>query len=339
ADESGHLKIDIADKHCHYHVEESDIELSGGKEWLYNLFEDKIEEMLKKVANEQICDLSSNAIRKDLASALSTVEVIIPLIPDVMSLDLSLTANPASTESFLDILHSGEIFDVNSRSKPSQDKPAFPSDSEDSQMFYIWLTDYGLNSAGQTLFSSGYLHYSLTQKELPENNTLQLNTSGYEISLLLPQISKSYPNKEIQFKIYPSSPPSVQLTEEAVELQVQINIELHIIQDDSTTDNVATLQTTLQLAGSLGLEDSRFIWSVSSFSSQSKLLEADVEDLDMDIINSALSFASHAFIKQYIKDKGSEGIPLPELGNGLEIVHPTIEHGEGFVKIGIDLAR
>ncbi|PIK58676.1 putative bactericidal permeability-increasing protein, partial [Apostichopus japonicus] len=168
---------------------------------------------------------------------------IIPLIPDVMSLDLSLTANPASTESFLDILHSGEIFDVNSRSKPSQDKPAFPSDSEDSQMFYIWLTDYGLNSAGQTLFSSGYLHYSLTQKELPENNTLQLNTSGYEISLLLPQISKSYPNKEIQFKIYPSSPPSVQLTEEAVELQVQINIELHIIQDDSTTDNVATLQT------------------------------------------------------------------------------------------------
>lgn len=32
ADESGHLKIDIADKHCHYHVEESDIELSGGKE-------------------------------------------------------------------------------------------------------------------------------------------------------------------------------------------------------------------------------------------------------------------------------------------------------------------
>lgn len=27
-------------------------------------------------------------------------------------------------------------------------------------------------------------------------------------------------------------------------------------------------------------------------------------------------------------DKGSEGIPLPELGNGLEIVHPSIEHGE-----------
>lgn len=61
------------------------------------------------------------------------------------------------------------------------------------------------------------------------------------------QINKLHPNKEVRVSIYPSSPPSFELTDDAVEASVAITIELLVVEDDdddaTSTSHVVSVKT------------------------------------------------------------------------------------------------
>lgn len=336
ADDTGRLSIEMVDKRCHFKVESVDVELYGDKEWFYNMFEGNIEEMVQKYANEQICSTISKLIKEDLGMMMRSMEVVASVIPEVAALDLSLIARPAMT-SFIDIGHRGEVYNVNNRMESSLPIPSLPEDNDDASMFYIWLTDYVLNSAGSTLHNCGYLSYSLTQDQIPEDTNITLNTSTYEVTLLLPQISKLYPNMEIQCNINSREPPTMKVSEDLVEALISADIAVSVVNEDKSLKHLFTVSKTIEMAGTLKVVDTQLTWDIESFWCRIDLRQSEVEDLDFDIVRSALEFACHAFIKQYIKEMGTTGVTLPELPGDLNLTDIQFSQGEGYVKIGFDL--
>ncbi|KAJ8041563.1 hypothetical protein HOLleu_12420 [Holothuria leucospilota] len=150
-------------------------------------------------------------------------------------------------------------------------------------------------------------------------------------------VSKLYPNMEIQCNINSREPPTVQVSEELVEALISADIAVSVVNEDKSLKHLFTVSKTIEMAGTVKVVDTQLTWEIDSFWCRIDLRESEVEDLDFDIVRSALEFACHAFIKQYIKDMGTTGVTLPELPGDLKLTDIQFSQGEGYVKIGFDL--
>lgn len=60
----------------------------------------------------------------------------------------------------------GEVYAIDQHSEAPGPIASIPVDSDQTSMFYVWITDYLVNSAGYVLHSYGYLERNVTENDV-----------------------------------------------------------------------------------------------------------------------------------------------------------------------------
>ncbi|KAJ8041435.1 Bactericidal permeability-increasing protein [Holothuria leucospilota] len=320
---------------CSFYVGSVSVDIHGGASWLYNLFDDMIEDDIQDALNDQVCQIVVKEVNTDLAAEVAGITMVTS-ISDTAEIDYSLVSAPMFNSS-LTTFHKGEVYQIGNHTEAPFKIPTIPSDPDVSRMVFMWMTDYVANSAGYVLHNTGFFQYNVTQDEIPAGSKISLNTSDFAIEFLIPQIAKLYPNMMMQMNLNTTAPPVVSITPDSVGATINGDIAAYVILPNKTLAYVFTLGATLKVSADLGFTQSSLTWNSSYVSADLKLLYTAIDDFKIDRLRSTLQFACKAYIIPALNKYGAQGVPVPSFDDYV-FMNPVVTQGQGFLKIGTDLA-
>uniref|UniRef100_A0A8C6V7G4 Bactericidal permeability-increasing protein n=1 Tax=Naja naja TaxID=35670 RepID=A0A8C6V7G4_NAJNA len=229
SDSTGRPTVTTLD--CNTHISNVDIDISGKWEWLYNLFESKVESAFKRAMESKICEIVRLSINSKLQSHLQSLPVTAN-IDHTSSIDYSLVGPPVVTSQCVDLDLKGEFFSTTHRSPAPFPPPplSFPVDPD--HMVQFGISTYFFNTAGDVYYKSGSLTFWIVDEMVPQEVKIRLNTSSFQP--FIPQLKKLYPNMAMKLKVSPSSVPSLSISPETISLTPSVDIQAFAILPNSS---------------------------------------------------------------------------------------------------------
>nr|AKH45419.1 LBP-BPI2 [Apostichopus japonicus] len=330
AESDGRPSVDTSSSYCTFNVRDVYLDLHGHK-FISRKLADRINDYL----NENGCSEIVDAVNTQLQQRLTKLTMVASIY-EGMELDYSLLRTPTVTDHVFDITHKGEVYATGHHSEMPGPRPRFPVGSDQSRMFYVWISDYLINSAGYVLHNIGYLHYNVTQDDIPDGSEVSLNTSQFPMAMLFPQVRKLFPDMMAQFHIQSTKQPVVNTTAEKVTFTVNGEISAYVTNPKNTLTYLFTLGFEFSASVNVAIKRQNVTW-VSSFEGVSlELVDSAIDDLKIDFLKSVLPSAITKYVIPRVNAMGVIGKEIPSF----EDYHSTnafICQGEGFLKFGTDL--
>ncbi|XP_041454079.1 bactericidal permeability-increasing protein-like [Lytechinus variegatus] len=319
-------------KNCNFHVGFVKVELHAGSAWKYD---EEVAAQLKQTLNHQVCSNVIKAINTDLENKLRALKVAM-LYKDKFKFDYSLVESPSFNTS-VDTAHKGEAYPIGNATECPIPIPVVPQDPDKtSKMLFLWVTDYLPNSAGYVLQETGQLHHILTPDNVPPEQKKYLNTSSMAVKMLLPQISKLYPNMAMMISLNSTQTPTVKITSDGIEAVLVAYCSPYAILPNKTKAFLFTLSVSIIADLNVGLKATNITWKITSFRTVLKEVRSEVGPISISKLQKAVDLAIKTSILPKLNKMGMAGVPLPKL-DGFEMINSSITPGKGFLKIGTDL--
>lgn len=315
------------------------VHLDGGPRWIIDKFhiEDKIQNDLTDTLKTEACPEFVTFINKNAANKLRSLKVLYP-ITKYSELDIGLTSNPLLNGS-VTTDHKGAVYQNGNHTKPPFTVPPIPVCEDESNMLIIWVTDYVANSACYVLHSTNYFQYNLTQEKIPADVNLNLNTSLFPMTVLIPQLSKIYPNKLMQINVNTTAPPRVTFGLDKVSINVTGDVVVYVIKSSDQLTYLFTLGSTLNITAKLGTSGTNVTWHDVSICFDVQLLNTTIT-FKIESLRAALKIALKTYIMPLVKKKGLDGISFPIVplfGHQFSFQNTTIKQRQNFLMLGADI--
>ncbi|XP_078733354.1 bactericidal permeability-increasing protein-like isoform X2 [Lampetra fluviatilis] len=148
--------------------------------WLYNLFNNFIEMFINSRMEGEICPHLKAFVDNDVNTAISTLEVTVPVLGSSLSLDLSLLRDPDIQANGVHLYLKGDASGVpgDARRVPV---PAVPG-----AMLTVALSESLVNSLAASLFRAGVLSYNVTESATRDNGSFPLTAQS--LAYYLPEM-------------------------------------------------------------------------------------------------------------------------------------------------------
>ncbi|XP_078733346.1 bactericidal permeability-increasing protein-like isoform X1 [Lampetra fluviatilis] len=165
---------------CSVHLDDTDIRFFGNGSWLYNLFNNFIEMFINSRMEGEICPHLKAFVDNDVNTAISTLEVTVPVLGSSLSLDLSLLRDPDIQANGVHLYLKGDASGVpgDARRVPV---PAVPG-----AMLTVALSESLVNSLAASLFRAGVLSYNVTESATRDNGSFPLTAQS--LAYYLPEM-------------------------------------------------------------------------------------------------------------------------------------------------------
>ncbi|PIK61508.1 putative bactericidal permeability-increasing protein, partial [Apostichopus japonicus] len=295
---------------CNFDAHDVSVDLHGQWGWI----SDKAATYLQGYLNDEGCLQISNAIDNMNNQQLRSLTML-EEIYDGLELDYSFVSNPRMQMSSFDIKHKGEVYAIDQHSEAPGPIASIPVDSDQTSMFYVWITDYLVNSAGYVLHSYGYLERNVTENDIPTGTKFSLNTSGFPLSVVFPQVRKMFPDMMTQFHVNSTEQPVFRTTTEKMTIIICGDVSAFVMQEDDTLAYLFTLGARLTTSFNVAMKGQNVTWRSKVDSFKLELLETAIGDLNIDMIKRLLPTVMNTFINKM----GAVGRNLPSFQG----YHPT----------------
>eukprot|EP00079_Xenopus_tropicalis_P039447 XP_017953218.1 PREDICTED: bactericidal permeability-increasing protein isoform X1 [Xenopus tropicalis] len=308
SDASGRPTISSSD--CSCHISDVKIHVSGKFRWLVDVFHKSIDNALRKAIEGQLCPVVTQSITNKLQPLLQTLPVTAQ-IDHVAAIDYSLTGPPTVTAQSLDVQLKGEFFYIAHRTTPPFSPPPVPLPAEQNLMVYFGVSDYLFNTAGYAYYSAGKFESYITDDMIPKNFSVHLNTSSFGI--LIPQLSKMYPNMPMILKIYTPSAPFLTIEPGNLTTSPIVAIQAYVQFPNASLAPLFLLNLTTTVLVKVSVNSGRIVGSLELSRIKMELVHSDVGPFPVGILNTVVNYYISSIILPEVNEILQKGYPLPLL--------------------------
>lgn len=320
----------VGDAHVHFH---------GGSSWIYKVV-DKIanfDKMLKDKFTPTFCSGISDAINKQLNHALETAPVIVK-VDKFAEINYALVGSPVYTANSILTLHKGEFQAIAHPAEAPFSPPPLPPFNDTSQMMYIWLTDYVVNTAGLVYHDSGFLAYNVTPSMVPKQLPLQLNTSSFR--LVIPALYNKYPNMAMLLTVKTTKPPQMHIYPNSANLTVIGEVNVQAILPNKTVQSAFIMSLTVDMNAYAWVHPNGTKQVISANVTLLKfnfgIVSSNIGTISTDPLNKAVEFLVNLFVIPVANTYGGRGLEIP-LVDGISFINPKISFGNGYIQVSSDI--
>ncbi|KAG2463537.1 BPI protein, partial [Polypterus senegalus] len=195
---------------CSANVASANVKFHGGASWLYNLFKSSIDKALRNALDSQLCTVVSGAI-ESIKPHLKTLNVLVR-VDHFAEVDYSLVLPPLIPKTYIDLGVKGEFYNIGQHREPPFSAPSFSLPNEASNMLYIGLSAFTINSATFVYNNAGVLQINVTDE----------------------MVARRYPNMPVILNVRATQQPSASIQPNNVTLQSTASMSAYAVQANST---------------------------------------------------------------------------------------------------------
>ncbi|XP_056108614.1 bactericidal permeability-increasing protein-like [Rhinichthys klamathensis goyatoka] len=330
SDDTGRPTVSMTN--CAATVGSVNVKFHGGASWLYNLFSSFINKALHNALQKQICPLVADSIA-EMNPHLKTLNVLAK-VDQYAEIDYSMVGSPVMSNTSIDLDLKGEFYNIGQHKEPPFSPTPFSLPYQDTNMLYIGVSAFSINSAGFVYHSASALRLYITDDMIPSGSPIRLNTRTF--GAFIPQIAKMYPGLMMKLLVETVKEPIIILEPNNMTVQAISTVTAYAIQPNRTLSPLFVLNlegsvsadiyvTELKLAGNLTLN--KIYMSLS----KSYVGPFQVTSLD-NIFTMVLKIA----VIPKINARLQEGYPLPAIGK-MQLVNSQLQVLKNYLLIGTDV--
>uniref|UniRef100_A0A673H6D8 Bactericidal permeability-increasing protein n=1 Tax=Sinocyclocheilus rhinocerous TaxID=307959 RepID=A0A673H6D8_9TELE len=326
SDDTGRPTVSMTN--CAATVGSVNVKFHGGASWLYNLFSSFINKALRNALQKQVRNLGCEC------PLYYTLNVFLAKVDQYAEIEYSMVGSPDISNTSIDLGLKGEFYNIGQHKEPPFSPTPFSLPSQDTDMLYIGVSAFTINSAGFVYNRAGALRLYITDDMIPSGSPIRLNTKTF--GGFIPQIEKMYPGLMMKLLVETVKEPLMTFEPNNMTVQASSTVTAYAIQPNSTLSPLFVLNleasvsthiyvTELKLAGNLTLN------KIDMSLAKSYVGPFQVTSLD-NIFTIVLKFA----VIPKVNARLQEGYPLPAIGK-MQLVNSQLQVLKDYLLIGTDV--
>jgi len=202
------------------------LDVSGSLKWLYDLLMDLAPHKILPLIQEKILDALRSAIDTEAQQALAQLSLVIPVDPYV-EVDFRIPWAPIFTADHFTVHEKGEFYLIRDPHEAPIGQPPWFPDILDGRSVQVLVSDWTVNTAGYAYLLSGLLAKTITDKDLPPEVPIRLNTTNF--CGLLPNLCQHFPKRLMVLKLAETVSPRVQFLQDNARVTLTGQIEVDVV--------------------------------------------------------------------------------------------------------------
>lgn len=301
---------------CSCNIDDLSLHLHGGASWFYDLFVRFVENPIKSNLEHQLCNAARKSVDEDASRELATLQVQV-IIDKQWLFDYRLVSAPTFGAGYLESNHKGEFFFAGQQTEAPFQPPVIPSPSVADRMLLFEASDYLFNTAGYVLHQHNVLAYNLTQKDLPDDQKVYLNTTCCPsckcVGKLVPAVAKNFPNASVEAFMFSTEPPFVSIDSSSAFGNFSGAIDLFARLSNNSLAHLFKIEATARVAVVPSFDGSVLRAKVNGFNETIHVVDSSIGTVSDGALKIIFGLFETAFIIPQLNKAGAKGFPLPHL--------------------------
>ncbi|KAK0062630.1 bactericidal permeability-increasing protein, partial [Biomphalaria pfeifferi] len=306
----------LVSRSCSANIGDFNVNFQGNLAWLLNLLKGLFSGMIKDIVRSKVCDKVKDVISHDAANQLRKIT----LEADIIDTDA------AKGSCLLEGRQTNQI---------PFSPGAIPAWTDNSRMFYLWMTDYVQKTLGYAAHSHGYLQFLISPDRLPAQAKSFLNTTCPNsacVGSLIPLLAEKFPDSLVTLTISSSKAPDFNITSNGFGLTLSGTLDL----STTSASAVVTANVVISLVGTVNIRNNRIVGQVKTFRTVIESWKSQIGNVDVASINRALDEGMTMILIPQLNAIADGGVMLPVIPD-LNFQNPRISYQDNAVIVGSDV--
>ncbi|XP_027010619.2 bactericidal permeability-increasing protein-like isoform X2 [Tachysurus fulvidraco] len=329
-DGQGHPTVYAAS--CSASIGRVEIDLHGGLSWLYQLFDSYINSALLDALQPQICTMVTEAINS-INPHLKTLNVLAQ-VDKYAEIDYSIVGSPFVSYSGIDLGLKGEFYNIGQHQEPPFSPTPFSLPAQDSNMLYIALSAFSLNSAGFVYNNAGVLKLYITDDMIPSSCPFRLDTKTFGI--FIPQIAKQYPGLKMEFLLKAAKEPNISFEPNLMTLEASSTVSAYAIQPNATLSPLFILNMNASVSALIYVSGLKVLGKVTLKKIDLTLNTSNVGPIQVKLLDNVAWTILNVAVIPRVNALLKNGYPLPAIGE-MNLRNTQLQILKDYVLIGTDV--
>ncbi|MCI4390340.1 hypothetical protein PGIGA_G00121610 [Pangasianodon gigas] len=322
----------VSSVNCAASVGKVNVKFHGGASWLYNLFKHYIDKALRSALQKQICSLVGEAI-DEMNPHLKTLNVLAQ-VDKYAEIEYSMVESPLISDSSIDLSLKGEFYNIGQHKEPPFSPTPFSLPAQDSNMLYIGLSAFTLNSAGFVYNNAGVLSLYVTDDMIPSSFPIRLNTRTF--GTFIPQIAKQYPGLMMKLLVKAVKEPNISFEPNKMTMQASSTVTAYAIQPNATLTPLFVLNVNASVSAQIYVSGLKVAGDLSLNEMDMTLVTSYVGPFQVKSLDSVLSMILKVVVIPKVNAYLKQGYPLPAIGK-MNLLNTQLQILKDYVLIGTDV--
>ncbi|KAF4107123.1 hypothetical protein G5714_011487 [Onychostoma macrolepis] len=330
SDDTGRPTVSMTN--CAATVGSVNVKFHGGASWLYNLFSSFINKALRNALQKQICPLVADSIA-DINPHLKTLNVLAK-VDQYAEIEYSMVGSPVISNTSIDLGLKGEFYNIGQHKEPPFSPTPFSLPSQDTDMLYIGVSAFTINSAGFVYNRAGALHLYITDDMIPSGSPIRLNTKTF--GTFIPQIEKMYPGLMMKLLVETVKEPLITFEPNNVTVQASSTVTAYAIQPNSTLSPLFVLNLEGSVSTHIYVTELKLAGNVTLNKIDMSLAKSYVGPFQVTSLDNIFTIVLKVAVIPKVNARLQEGYPLPAIGN-MQLVNSQLQVLKDYLLIGTDV--
>ncbi|XP_051767500.1 bactericidal permeability-increasing protein isoform X2 [Ctenopharyngodon idella] len=330
SDDTGRPTVSMAS--CAATVGSVNVKFHGGASWLYNLFSSFINKALHSALQKQICPLVADSIA-EMNPHLKTLNVLAK-VDQYAEIDYSMVGSPVISNTSIDLGLKGEFYNIGQHKEPPFSPTPFSLPYQDTNMLYIGVSAFSLNSAGFVYHNAGVLRLYITDDMIPSGSPIRLNTRTF--GAFIPQIAKMYPGLMMKLLVETVKEPIIIFELNNMTIQASSTVTAYAIQPNSTLSSLFVLNLEGSVSADIYVTELKLAGNLTLNKMYMSLAKSYVGPFQVTSLENIFSMVLKVAVIPKINARLQEGYPLPAIGK-MQLVNSQLQVLKNYLLIGTDV--
>lgn len=195
-------------------------------------------------------------------------------------------------------------------------------DDSSSKMVYLYMSEHMFNTLLYQAHIHEVLNYRLTQKELLDEyqDVLRSSCNDFKcIGMVIPQISKKYPGKDIELNMKTTKSPIMTFKSDEIEARIQGNIEMFAVTTNGSAKqppvHLMTIDAAISTKVTLSMQDDKLYAKPGPLTFKVSASQSTVGNINNEMLQFLVDSAVKVYLEPKLNDIGKKGFPLPTSKN------------------------
>uniref|UniRef100_A0A672KMZ3 Bactericidal permeability-increasing protein n=1 Tax=Sinocyclocheilus grahami TaxID=75366 RepID=A0A672KMZ3_SINGR len=266
----------------------------------------------------QICPLVTASIA-EMNKNLKTLNVLAK-VDQYAELEYSMVESPVISNAMIDLGLKGEFYNIGQHKEPPFSPRPFLLPSQDTNMLYIGVSAFSINSAGFVYHRAGALCLYITNDMIPSGSLNRLNTRTF--GKFIPQIGNMSPGLMMKLLVETVKEPIVTLEPNNMTVQASSKVTAYAIQPNSILSPLFVLKLEASV--------------IYMYTARCDLAESYVGPFQVTSLEDILTTVVKDVIIPKVNAGVKEGYPLPAIGK-MQLVKSQLQVLKDYLLIGTDV--
>ncbi|XP_042621881.1 LOW QUALITY PROTEIN: bactericidal permeability-increasing protein [Cyprinus carpio] len=330
SDDTGRPTVSMTN--CAATVGSVNVKFHGGASWLYNLFSSFINKALRNALQKQICPLVADSIA-DINPHLKTLNVLAK-VDQYAEIEYSMVGSPVISNTSIDLGLKGEFYNIGQHKEPPFSPTPFSLPSQDTDMLYIGVSAFTINSAGFVYNRAGALHLYITDDMIPSGSPIRLNTKTF--GAFIPQIEKMYPGLMMKLLVETVKEAIVTFEPNNMPVQASSTVTAYAIQPNSTLSPLFVLNLEVSVSTHIYVTELKLAGNVTLNKINMSLAKSYVGPFQVTSLDNIFTIVLKFAVIPKVNARLQEGYPLPAIGK-MQLVNSQLKVLKDYLLIGTDV--